>query len=236
MPTVADQIFALIVSDILSGMLRPKDAISERSLVARFGASRTPIREALKRLHERGFLTSGPKGISVIRDMPLEDVEKLYSLRIRLERAAAMLTAKQIDRAEIARLDEINKRFAAAVARRDLLQMLEIRAEFHSTVAAATRNRWLAEILTDLRDKAYAVRHWHWQESSRAEDTVRLHDAMIRALRERDGALYRRLVEEQIRAALDVYADRLVARPADEAPGRRLLARRRGAKSRSKAI
>lgn len=224
MATVADQIFELIVTDILSGTLRPKDAISERALVARFGASRTPAREALKRLQERGFLTSGPKGVSIVRDMPLEEIESLYALRVRLERVAAVLTARQITRAEIARLREINARFAAAVGRRDLLEMLEIRAEFHSTVAAATRNRWLAEILTQLRDKAYAVRHWHWQDLRRAQETIRLHDEMIRALYRRNIPRYRRLIEEQIRAALDVYVNRLVALPAEKGLAQRLAA------------
>ena len=48
--TIADEVFNHIVRDILSGSLRPKDQISERELVARFSASRTPVREALKRL------------------------------------------------------------------------------------------------------------------------------------------------------------------------------------------
>jgi DNA-binding GntR family transcriptional regulator len=88
--TIADEVFNHIVRDILSGSLRPKDQISERELVARFSASRTPVREALKRLHERGFLTIGTKGVAVIRDMSREEVEELYSMRLRLERTAAL--------------------------------------------------------------------------------------------------------------------------------------------------
>ena len=232
MPTVADQIFELMVNDILSGTIRPKDVLSERTLVNRFGASRTPIREALKRLRERGFVVSGPKGVSVVRDLPLEEIEKLYALRIRLERAAAVLTAKHITSAEIMRLQQINARFAAAAERRDLAEMLEVRAEFHSTVAAATRNPFLSEILIDLRDKAYPVRHWHWQDLARARDTIRLHRAMIGALRRRDVRRYCRMVEEQIRAALEVYANRLVAAPTEKTLARRSAGREKRVASR----
>jgi DNA-binding GntR family transcriptional regulator len=214
MGTVADDIFEFIVTDILSGSLRPNEAISERALVERYGASRTPVREALKRLQDRGFLILGPKGVSVVRDMPIEELRDLYALRLWLEREAALLVAKQITREEIARLRQINRRFADAVARRDLLRMLEVRAEFHSTALAATRNRWTAEILIQLREKAYLVRHWHWQDAARAEQTIQLHERMIDALQRKDGKQYSRLVVEQIQAALELYADRLTARPA----------------------
>jgi DNA-binding GntR family transcriptional regulator len=58
-------------------------------LVARFGASRTPVREAIKRLHERGFLSIERKGAARIREMDRGEIEELYALRLRLERAAA---------------------------------------------------------------------------------------------------------------------------------------------------
>lgn len=221
--SVADQLFDLIVSDILSGVLKPRDQLSERALVERFGASRTPVREALKRLQERGLLATGPKGVSVVRDFPLDEIKQLYALRIRLERVAASLTVRQITTAEIGQLRRINQRFAKAVERRDLTAMLEIRAEFHGVAADAVRNRWLSEILAQLREKAYVVRHWHWQELSRARETIRLHDEMIAALVKRDARRYRGLVVDQIRAALDAYMDRLVAPPASELPRRRAV-------------
>lgn len=218
--SVADEIFELIVSDIVSGALKPRDRIAERALVERFGASRTPVREALKRLQERGLLATGPKGVSVVRDFPREEIGELYALRLRLERSAALLTVRHITAAEIAELRRINKRFAEAIERRDLLALLEIRAEFHGVAVGAVRNRWLSEILVQLREKAYVVRHWHWQDLARARETVRLHDAMIAALIARDARRYRTLVVEQIRAALDAYDERLVAPPAAVRPRR----------------
>lgn len=218
---VADQVFERIVADILSGALKPNDHITERALVERLGASRTPVREALKRLQERGLLSVGRKGVSVVRDFPIEEIRQLYSLRLRMERAAAVITARRITREELLQLRRINLRFAAAAKRRDLVGMLEIRAEFHAVATGATRNRFLAEILAQLREKAYVVRHWHWQELRRASDTIRLHDAMIDALERRDGRAYRRLVEEQIRAALDAYTDRLIPVPAEPLVRRR---------------
>ena len=219
--SVAERVFGLIASDILSGALPPGSVISERALVERFGASRTPVREALKRLQERGLLATGPKGVSVVPPVSLDEIRQLYALRLRLERAAALLTARRITAEEIVRLRRINRRFAKVVERRDLIAMLEIRAEFHGVVVSAVRNRWLAEMLALLREKAYAVRHWHWQDLGRARDTIRLHDEMIAALAARDARRYSTLVVEQIRTALYAYSARLVAVPATERPGRR---------------
>lgn len=207
--TAANQVFEIIVSDILAGMLRPGDRISERDLVTRFKLSRTPVREAIKRLFERGFVEAGPKGVAVITVFKDEDLRDLYSLRIQMESYAAPLTVANISAAEIDELRRINKRYALALAKRDLVQMLEVRAEFHALTARATKNRWLYEILVMLRDRAYPVRHSHWQDANRAAQTTGFHDAMIGALRERDAKRYRELVVQHVRAALEFYESQL---------------------------
>ncbi len=212
--TLADEIFDKIVGDILSGRLQPKGSLTERDLVARFGASRTPVREAIKRLRERGFLAVGRRGVAVIREMSRGEVEELYALRVRLERAAALLTVRNITPTEIADLKRINRQFADAVAARDLVVMLDIRAQFHAILVAATRNRWLADVLIMLRDYAYPVRHVHWQDADRAAQTIGLHDEMIACLENRDSNRFRQLVARQIKEGLQVFRNRLTPLPA----------------------
>ena len=207
--TAANQVFEIVVSDILAGILRPGDHISERDLVARFKRSRTPVREAIKRLYERGFVEAGAKGIAVITVFKDQELRDLYELRVQLESYAAPMTVANITAAEIEKLKRINKRYAAALAKRDLVQMLEVRAEFHALTAHATKNRWLAEILVMLRDRAYPVRHSHWQDANRAGQTTDFHDAMIEALRQHNTKRYRELVVQHVRAALEYYESQL---------------------------
>lgn len=220
--TAADRVFSGLVADILTGRLHPGESISERDLVGQFGVSRTPIREAIKRLLERGMLEIGPKGVRV-PDISREELRQLYDLRFKLERHAAELTARHITPAEIEELERANQEFARALGNRNLVEMLDVRANFHNIAVHASRNRWLAEIVIILRDKAYAVRHRHWQDPARAAQTLSIHSQMIEALRRQDEARYVTLVVEQIQAALDWYMDQLVAereRPTDAAPGR----------------
>ena len=83
----------------------------------------------------------------------------------------------------------------------------------------ASRNRWLAEILIMLRDRAYVVRHFHWQDAQRAQETLRIHERMLAALRRRDVKAYRNLVVAQIGAAIECYEKQLrVADPASRPP------------------
>ncbi len=228
--TASDQIFAQLMREILSGILRPRDQLSERALVERFGASRTPVREAVKRLLERGLLTAGRRGVAVVRDIDQREVEELYAVRLKLEAWAARRTAALIRPEEITALEEINRRFEKAAAVRDLPRMLDIKAEFHSTAARATRNRFLAEALIALREKAYAVRYASWQDPDRARETVEVHEEMIRALRARDGARDRTLVLDHVSGPLGEYRQRLSA----PAPARTHLigVRRRRARRR----
>ena len=215
MATVADQLLEIIRAEIISGKLRPNQEISERTLVERFQFSRTPVRESLKRLRERGFLTLGRKDVVMVREVSLSEMKDLFDLRVRLEGDAALLAAKNITPANVAELRAINGRFVKAVSRTDVSQMIELRRQFHSITASATRNRWLADILVQLRDNAYQADHWqrHWQDIGRANDTKDVYEQMIDALAARDGRAYKALVARQIRSAFTAYAKRLKAEP-----------------------
>jgi len=212
--TAADRVLDQIVGEILSGSFAPRDQISERYLVTRFGVSRTPVREAIKRLFERGLVEAGPKGVAVVAEIADEDIGKLYAVRLMIEGYAAALTAANITAREITELRKINRSFASALRKRDLVQMLEVRSRFHAVIAAATHNRWLAEIMVMLRERAYVVRHFHWKDSARAAQTLTIHELMIDALQARDARAYRDLVTQQIQAAIECYDNQLRPRAA----------------------
>jgi len=231
--TAANRIFEQTVSEILRGSLRPGDQISERYLVTRFGVSRTPVREAIKRLFARGLVEPGPKRVAVVAEIDGEDIHKLYAVRLMIEGYAAGLTAANITQREIAELRRINRRFRQALKQRDLARMLEVRAEFHAITASATRNRWLGEIMAGLRERAYAVRHLHWQDPARAAETVVAQDLLIDALEARDAKRYRDLIVRQVRAALECYDAQLL--PDSRKPGRTRPAKRATAEAQPKA-
>jgi DNA-binding GntR family transcriptional regulator len=216
--TAADVVFSKVVAEIHAGAIRPRDTLSERDLVQRFGVSRTPVREAIKRLFERGYLEFGPRRIAVIKEVTEKSIKDLYRLRMKLESDAAALTARQITSPEIQRLRAINREFAKAYRARNLARMLEVRAQFHAALVEATRDSWMARILTMLREEAYVVRHAHWQDPGRANQAIKMHQEMIEALDARQVARYRELVLKQIADGLSSYLSTL--RPPPRQPRR----------------
>jgi DNA-binding GntR family transcriptional regulator len=211
--TSADRVFSQIVSDIHAGVIRPREAISERDVESRFGVSRTPAREAIKRLFARGFLEVGPRRVAMVKEITERDLRDLYDLRLRLEAEAANLTAKYITDEDVTELRRINREFMRAFRARDLARMLAIRAEFHAVLVHATQNSWLAKVLTMLRDEAYVVRHAHWEDPARAQEAISMHQEMIDALATGDAARYRKAVLRQIKGGLSTYVSKLRAAP-----------------------
>jgi len=210
--SAADLVFSGIVADIHSGAIRPRDTLAERDLVQRFGVSRTPVREAIKRLFERGFLESGPRRVAAVKEITEKSIRDLYRLRMKLESDAALLTAKNITARELMRLRAINSEFSRAYRARDLGRMLDVRAQFHAALVEATRDLWLTKILILLRDEAYPVRHAHWQDPVRASQAIQMHREMISALAATQASRYRELVLQQISDGLETYVSTL--RPA----------------------
>jgi DNA-binding GntR family transcriptional regulator len=211
--TAADAVFSKIVADIQAGVVRPRDRLSERELVHRFGVSRTPVREAIKRLYERGFLEFGPKRVAIVKEVTEKSIQDLYRLRVRLESEAALLTAKHITTAELQKLRHINREFAKAYRARNLGWMLDVRAQFHAALVEATRDTWLAKILILLREEAYVVRYAHWQDPTRASQAIQMHQQMIDALAAKKPARYREIVLRQISDGLDTYLSTLRPTP-----------------------
>ena len=207
--TAADVVFSKIIGEIHAGALRPRDTLSERDLVQRFGVSRTPVREAIKRLFGRGFLEYGPRRIGVVKEITEKSVRDLYRLRMKLESDATPLTVRNITTPEIQRLRAINREFTRAYRERNLGRMLDVRAQFHAALVEATRDSWLARILILLREEAYVVRHAHWQDPARASQAIRMHQRIIDALETRQVARYRTLVLKQIADGLNTYLSTL---------------------------
>jgi len=144
-------------------------------------------------------------------DISAEDLRQLYTLRLQLESSAAREIVAHITAPEIDTLKQINKEFKQALEQRDLVRMLEVRADFHALLSSAARNRWLAEVLIMLREKAYMVRHYHWQDFGRASSTLDTHNQMIKALERKDTEAFVQLVCQQISAAIGTYENRLQA-------------------------
>ncbi|MEO0792739.1 MAG: GntR family transcriptional regulator, partial [Pseudomonadota bacterium] len=109
-------IFEVVQSEILEGLLQPGDRVKEASLAQRFGLSRTPVREALRRLETRGLLIHEPHRGMVVAKLDASAVGELYAMRGLLDGAAARLAAQHASAVEIAAMELQVERDAGLVS------------------------------------------------------------------------------------------------------------------------
>lgn len=211
--TAGDEIFGHLMFDVMSSFLRPGQPLTERTLAERFGVSRYPVREGIKRLVDRGFADQGFDGAVRVRRLNCQEVEELFWLRRQLEGLAAGLRVKSIHPSNIGALEKIDGEFLAAVERGDLLEMLSCHRRFCELLSITPGNRWLYAVLVDLRDTCEVACHAEWQDPATGPRLARLHERIIAALRRRDGRAFRALVLGVLDRAFDAYLGRLAPQP-----------------------
>ena len=103
--SLSDQVFERLEDEILAGNYQRGDTLTEMKLVADLGVSRTPIRDALRRLEQERLIETTPRGI-VVLGVTKKDLEDIYAIRIRVEGLAAREAAKYITDQQLAELRE----------------------------------------------------------------------------------------------------------------------------------
>ena len=106
--SLSEQVFSKIESDILSGVYKRGDILTEIGLSNSLGVSRTPVREALRMLEKEDLIEESSRGIVVI-GITNDDIEDIFNIRLKIESDAAYLAAKNMSEEDIRKIDEIIK-------------------------------------------------------------------------------------------------------------------------------
>jgi DNA-binding GntR family transcriptional regulator len=183
---------------IVEGVLEPGSRISERELCARFGISRTPLREALKVLAREGLVELLPnRGARVARLDP-KDVADMFDLMGVLESLAGRLAAQRITAAELDEIRALHYEMLAAHARRDLPGYFQRNQAIHEAILRAARNPILASTYHGLAGRIRRARYLANVTVERWNEAVREHEAMLAALAARDSDALARLLGEHL--------------------------------------
>lgn len=179
---VSEAVAASVRAMIVDGRLAPGERINEVRLSEALGVSRTPLREALSRLAAEGALSSTPAIGYSVRPLTVEEFEQLYEIRPLLDPEALRLAGLPSP-ARLARLEALNRRFAAA---RDAETAITLDDEWHLQLIEACPNRVLIEMIQSiiLRTRRYEVALLR-EQPNRAQATED-HDRILDALRAGD--------------------------------------------------
>jgi DNA-binding GntR family transcriptional regulator len=199
---------------IIAGTLRPMERITENEVAMRFGLSRTPVREAFRRLQAEGFILVVPQRGSFVSQPNLEDVLEIYQIRMPLECMAARIAAETLDEAQLASLGDIVRIERELGERRSVERSLRASAEFHSLIHACTRNRRLVALLLEMHDQVHRVSALWPSTLARLHETWEEHAALLEAVRAHDPDLAERLMREHLERARASTLDRILPRSA----------------------
>ncbi|MEO1710892.1 MAG: GntR family transcriptional regulator [Pseudomonadota bacterium] len=176
-------IFEVVQSEILEGLLQPGDRVKEASLAQRFGLSRTPVREALRRLETRGLLIHEPHRGMVVAKLDASAVGELYAMRGLLDGAAARLAAQHASAVEIAAMERQVERDAGLVS--DPARLAHANRAFHAAILRAAHNRFLMKASDTLAEALALLGPTTLAMPDRAEQSIVEHRAIVSAIKAR---------------------------------------------------
>lgn len=168
---------------VQAGDLRPGDRVRETDVAERFSLSRTPVRDALRRLEADGIIEHRPRQGAVVRSLSRAEVVELYEMRLVLERTAAEMAAKHAARAEIDELRDLNTTIAACT---DPAKAAAINQHFHACIYLAARNRFLMDAARALNNALMLLGPTTLADEDRISTVTAQHTSMIDAIDARD--------------------------------------------------
>jgi len=183
-------------NEILSGYLMPEARLIEAELAVRLGTSRTVIREVIKKLSFEGLVNEVPyKGASVAR-LSLREIEETYRIHQDLEGLASFLATPNLSEGHIDELQRLNE--AMEKITEDIVQWQRCNRQFHRVLLENCGNRRLVRLIEMHRDQF--ARYWFLALSIPGvrETSVAQHNEIISAVRDRDTARVRYLMEKHI--------------------------------------
>jgi len=171
-------------AQVIAGALLPGEVVTESALAERLGVSRTPVREALLRLQQEGWVEIRARRGIRIRPAAAEDMRDIYAVLVALEGAAAMAAARQPARAAWAeRMEAETEAMRAALAGDDLAGWSAADGRFHDALLAAAGNAHLARLAAGLADHAHRARALTLPLRPRPTASLAEHAAVTAALR-----------------------------------------------------
>ncbi|HVB11179.1 MAG TPA: GntR family transcriptional regulator [Bacillota bacterium] len=198
-----DQAYDAVVERILDGRLPLGSRLVESALAADLGTSRTPVREAIRRLERDGLAVRTPTGgVAVFQPQP-EDVRQIYESRIAIEGMAAFLAASRSTPAEREVITGTVATLAEAYAAGDEAGVVRANTAFHDALLAACGNRYLQTLAAHLRHHVLLTRALDRAQHGDSASVLGHHRAILAAITAGDGPRARQLTEEHIRSHAD---------------------------------
>lgn len=181
-----DVVFKTLRQAILKGDMEPGERLMEITLANKLGVSRTPIREAIRKLELEGLVHMVPRKGAIVASISEKDMKDVLEVRVTLEELAVKLAIQNMEEPDIDQLRRAAKKFESAVIARDIVDIVEADVMFHDVIYNRTNNGRLIQIINNLREQMYRYRLEYVKDARTHSILISEHQDIITALEKRD--------------------------------------------------
>jgi DNA-binding GntR family transcriptional regulator len=196
-----EMVYEELKTQILTGKIVPGTRLMEIELADNMGVSRTPIREAIRKLEKEGLVVIEPRRGAYASQISTEDMIAILEVRQDLEGLAAYFAATRINSGELENLRNAFESYNQAVKEGITRDMIKYDTKFHRMIVDASHNKILVQMIEQLQELVLRFRYVYYDDFRRFEKMPKEHSDIIDAIIRGDG--------EAARAAADVHIDRL---------------------------
>ena len=196
-----EMVYEELKIQILTGQIVPGTRMMEVDLAEEMGVSRTPIREAIRKLEKEGLVTIEPRRGAYASMISTQDMVEILEVRQDLEGLAAYFAATRMSPVEMEELKEIADKYNDAVKSGNMKELIRYDTQFHRLIVDSCNNKILVSMVEQLQELVLRFRYIYYDNFKRGEEMPREHQEIIDAIASGDA--------DRARAAADVHIDRL---------------------------
>ena len=181
-----DVVFNTLRQAILRGEMEPGERLMEIQLSQKLGVSRTPIREAIRKLELEGLVIMIPRKGAEVAHITEKDMRDVIEVRSTLEELAVTLACKNVTPDKIEALKAANKVFESAIIYKDVVNIVDADVSFHDIIYAMTDNQRLIQIINNLREQMYRYRLEYVKDARTHSILISEHNDIIQKLQDKN--------------------------------------------------
>lgn len=171
---------------IRKGILKPGERLMEIQLAEELGVSRTPVREAIRKLELEGYVIMMPRRGTYVANLSIRDVNEVFEIRTSLDSLASGLAAERITDEELERLQRLLVLIGGYIESNNMEKIVETDTEFHDLLYQASRNTRLVGIIFNLREQLTRFRATSMAFPGRLKETLEEHRRLVEAIAQGD--------------------------------------------------
>ena len=196
-----EMVYEELKMQILTGAIVPGTRMMEVELAKEIGVSRTPIREAIRKLEKEGLVTIEPRRGAYASQISTEDMVEILEVRQNMEGLAAFFAASRMKPEQLTELKDVSEHYNTAVQVGNMEEMIKHDTRFHRIIVESCNNKILVQMIEQLQELVLRFRYIYYDNFRRAENMPEEHQLILDAIESGNA--------EAARSAADVHIDRL---------------------------